>query len=370
MDRRRRKPLLFAAAAATPIILNLCLICSLLLLSKYTETPGHALAIGLSAAGVIQFAWLVVALRRAGIALRLPRPRLTPRVKHMLIIIAPAALGAGIAQVNLVLDIIIASLLPEGAISFLYYADRINQLPLGVIGVAVGTALLPLLSRQLRSGEYEVAQHSQNRAIEGALLLTLPASAALMIMAEPLISVLFERGAFNNIATAASADALVAYAAGLPSFVMIKILVVGYFARQDTKTPVKIAMLCLVVNLFFNLVLMIPLGHVGIALATTLSGWLNAVLLAAGLHRRGYFIADSRLRSRIPRMFLATVAMLFGLWAIIGLLEPPDRSLGVGVGSIFALIISGVVIYALSARFLGAAYYADIKGFIKSEKNN
>ena len=360
----------FAAAAATPIILNLTLIGALLGLSQWTETPAHALAIGVSAAGVLQFAWLIVALRHAGIALRLPRPRLTPRVKHMLIIIAPAALGAGVAQINLVVDVIIASLLPEGAISYLYYADRINQLPLGVIGVAVGTALLPLLSRQLRAAEDEAAGRAQNRAIEGALLLTLPAAAALMIVAEPAISVLFERGAFSPAASLATADALIAYAAGLPSFVMIKVLVPGYFARQDTKTPVRIAIICLTVNVALNLILMGPLGHVGIALATSLSGWLNAALLARGLHRRGYFTADRRLRRRLPRMALATAAMGLALWAVSGALAGPlGASLGTGIGSLLALIATGILVYGLAARAFGAAYVSDLKGLWRPRKN-
>jgi putative peptidoglycan lipid II flippase len=360
----------FAAAAATPIILNLTLIGALLGLSHVTETPGHALAIGVSAAGVLQFAWLIVALRRAGIALRLLRPRLTPRVKRMLILIAPAALGAGVAQINLLVDVIIASLLPEGAVSYLYYADRINQLPLGVIGVAVGTALLPLLSRQLRASEDEAAGHAQNRAIEGALLITLPAAAALMIIAEPAISVLFERGAFSAAAAAASADALIAYAAGLPSFVMIKVLVPGYFARQDTRTPVRIAIICLTMNIAFNLILMGPLGHVGIALATTLSGWLNAALLARGLHQRGYFTADKRLRQRMPRMLLATAAMAAALWALSAALAGPlGASLGTGVGSLLALIFTGILVYGLVARATGAAYVADIKAFLRADKS-
>ena len=360
----------FAAAAATPIILNLCLIGALLGLSHWTETPGHALAIGVSGAGVLQFAWLIIALRRAGIALRLPRPRLTPRVKHMLVIIAPAALGAGVAQVNLVVDIIIASLLPEGAVSFLYYADRVNQLPLGVIGVAVGTALLPLLSRQLRAAEDEAAGASQNRAIEGALLLTLPAAAALMIIADAAISVLFERGAFTPATTAASADALIAYAAGLPAFVMIKVLVPGYFARQNTKTPVRIAIVCLVVNVGFNLALMGPLGHVGIALATTLSGWLNAALLAHGLHRRGYFTADARLCRRLPRMLLATAAMTAALWAVSEALSGPiGDSLGSGVGSLIALMVTGILAYGGVALLFGATRLSDLKGFLRSHDN-
>lgn len=359
----------FAAAASAPIILNLCLISALLGLSQWTDTPGHALAIGVSGAGVLQFAWLIIALRTAGIALRLPRPKLTPRVKRMLIIIAPAALGAGVAQINLVVDVIIASLLPEGAVSFLYYADRVNQLPLGVIGVAVGTALLPLLSRQLQTKNNAAVIQSQNRAIEGALLLTLPAAAALIVIAEPTIYVLFERGEFNSIATNAAANALVAYAVGLPSFVLIKVLVPGYFARQDTKTPVYIAIFCLTVNVALNLLLMGPLGHVGIALATSLSGWLNAVILTIGLSRRGYFSIDQRLKSRLPRMILASLFMALALWGVSNLLSKTlASSLKESFPSLLALIITGIIVYGICARALGATYFSDLKGFWRSEK--
>ena len=243
----------FAAVAATPILLNLCLIGALLGLARWTETPGHALAVGVTVGGIVQFAWLIVASRRAGMSLRLRWPRLTPGVKRLLILAAPAALGAGVAQINLVVDIIIASLLPPGSVSYLYYADRVNQLPLGVVGVAVGTALLPLLSRQLRAGETDDAANSLNRAIEMALLLAIPAAVALVVIASPVIAVLFERGAFGVAESDATAGALIAYAAGLPAFVLIKVLVPGYFARQDTRTPVRIAVLCLVVNVALNL---------------------------------------------------------------------------------------------------------------------
>ena len=356
----------FAAAAATPILLNLCLIAALLGLARFTETPGHALAYGISAAGIVQFVWLVVACRRAGMVLRLPRPRLTPRVKRLLVIIAPAALGAGVAQVNLVVDVIIASLLPEGSISYLYYADRVNQLPLGVVGVAVGTALLPLLARQLRAGQAEAAAHSQNRAIEVALLLTVPAGAALMVMAGPVIAVLFERGAFDAAASAASASALVAYAAGLPAFVLIKVLTPGFFARADTKTPVRIAIVCLLVNVGLNLALMIPLGHVGIALATTLAGWLNAALLVRGLYRRGYFAADPRLLRRLPRIVLAAALMAAVLWLMVWQLESILAGpLELRVGALAALIVAGLASYGLCVRVFGAAYFGDLKSLTR-----
>ena len=285
----------FAAAAATPIILNIALIGALLGATPFLPTPGHALAWGVAAAGVVQFLWLIFACRRAGMNFPLSRPRLTPGVRRLLRLMLPGAVGAGVVQINLLIDIVIASLLPTGAISYLYYADRVNQLPLGVVGVAIGTALLPLLSRQLREGATQDARNSMNRGIEIALLLTVPAAAALLVIAEPIVSVLFERGAFDAATSEATAYALMAYAAGLPAYVLIKVLGPGFFARHDTTTPVKIAVVCVLVNVILNLTLIRFLAHVGIALATALSAWLNAMLLAWVLRRRGRVMAPYRI---------------------------------------------------------------------------
>lgn len=356
----------FAAAAATPILLNVCLILSLVVLSRWTDTPGHALAIGVSIAGIVQFIWLIVACERVGIRLRLLWPRLTPRVRRLLVLAAPAAVGAGVAQINLVVDIIIASFLPEGSVSFLYYADRINQLPLGVVGVAVGTALLPLLSRQLRAGETDAAMDSQNRALEGALLLTLPATAALIVVGGPVVSVLFERGAFTLGNTSATAQALTAFAAGLPAFVVIKVLAPAYFARQDTRTPVRIAVLCLATNVALNLALMGPLGHVGIALATSLSGWLNAGLLGLGLYRRGHLRLDKRLRRRSLGFVGASVVMAAALSAIATALENPlGGSLSFKIGALLALVVAGVSVYFGVARACGVFHPAEFRALFR-----
>ena len=358
----------FAAVAATPILLNLCLIAALLGLSRWTETPGHALAIGVTVGGIVQFVWLVVAASRAGMALRLRRPKLTPGVRRLLVIAAPAALGAGVAQVNLVIDIIIASLLPPGSVSFLYYADRVNQLPLGVVGVAVGTALLPLLSRQLRAGAAAEAAKSLNRAIEIALLLALPAAVALVVIAGPVIVVLFERGAFGPGESAAAAGALVAYAGGLPAFVLIKVLAPAYFARQDTRTPVRIAVLCLLVNVALNLILMGPLAHVGIALATTLAGWLNVALLAAGLARRGFLRPDARLRRRIPRLVAACAGMAAVLWGVnLGLESLLAESVGLRIPALAALVGTGLASYAVLAGVTGTVCPSELRGLLRRQ---
>ena len=278
----------FAAAAATPILLNLGLIGAMLALAPLTPTPAHALAWGVAGSGMAQFLWLLWRCDRAGVRLRLPRPRLTTHVRLLIRRILPLAIGVGVYQINLLIDTVVASLLPAGSISYLYFADRVTQLPLGVVGVAVGTALLPLLSRQLRAGEAEAAAHNQNRALEFSCLLSLPAAVALIVIAEPAIAVLFERGAFGPAEVRAASAALAVYAVGIPAYVMVKALAPGYFARGDTATPVKISVACLVVNLVLNLVLMGPFKHVGIAMATAVSAWLNAGLLAAILGRRGF----------------------------------------------------------------------------------
>ena len=214
----------FAAAAATPILLNLFLIAALLLIRHFAWHDGRALAWAVTAAGLAQFLWLMFSCARAGLALRLPRPRLTPEVRRTLAIMGPAAIGAGVTQINLLISTALASFLPGGSVSYLYYADRLNQLPLGVVGIAVGTAILPPLSRQLRLGDRAGAVATQNRGLELALLLTLPAAVALAVLAQPIFAVLFQRGAFSPADTAATAAALAAYAAGLPAFVLVKVL--------------------------------------------------------------------------------------------------------------------------------------------------
>lgn len=352
----------FAAAAATPIILNLCLIAAILGLSPFVETPGHALAWGVAIAGAAQFVWLMWACHRADFDLRLLRPRLSPRVKRLLILMLPGVIGAGVVQINLLIDVVIASLLPRGSVSFLYYADRVNQLPLGVIGVAVGTALLPLLSRQLREGDDSAAAGSMNRALEFALLLTVPGAAALIVMPDLVVSVLFERGAFGATETAATAAALAAYAAGLPAYVLIKVLAPGFFAREDTATPVKVAAFCVLINLVLNLILMGPFLHVGIAIATVISAWINAGLLGFLLMRRGHFATDSRLHRAVPRTLLASAAMAAAIWFAMGALREIAGTDAFQQAVVLAvLVVLGLGVFAVAAIVFGAARPADIK---------
>ncbi len=352
----------FQAAAAAPILLNIVLISALVLLRDRFATTGHALAWGVAAAGAAQFVMLVFATRGAGMALGLPRPRLTPKVRRVLRLMVPGAIGAGVVQINLVIDVILASTLPVGSISYLYYADRVNQLPLGVVGVAVGIALLPLLSRQVRAGDDQAAHNSQNRAIELSLLLTVPAAAALIAIAGPVVSVLFQRGEFDAASALATSRALTAFAIGLPAYVLIKALGPGFFAREDTATPVKIAAAAVVFNVVAALVLMQFIAHVGIALATALSAWGNAGALGFLLHRRGFLVPDARLKRSVPRIVFAAVFMAVSLWfAAAWLAEPLAGTLVIKTAALAALVIGGLVLFAGLAQITGAANLGELR---------
>jgi putative peptidoglycan lipid II flippase len=356
----------FAAAAATPILLNVSLIAAVLLAAPLMPTAGHALAWGVAAAGVLQLLWMMAHCARAGIRLRLRRPRLTPRVSALLRRALPVAVGAGLYQVNLLIDTVLASLLPSGSVSYLFYADRVNQLPLGVVGVAVGTALLPLLSRQVRAGHEAAANHSQNRALEFALLLTLPAAVALLMTAEPLVMVLFQRGAFGDAETAKTAAAVSVLATGLPAYILIKALAPGFFAREDTATPVKIAAAAMAINVAVALILMGPLLHVGIAAATSVAAWVNAVLLAVVLRRRGHLQIDGRLKQRFPRLVIASAVMGGVLIAVeIGLagwlVADPLRK----AAALAALVLAGLISFAAAAEVIGAAGWKDVQSVLR-----
>lgn len=355
----------FAAAAGTPVLLNLTAMAGMWVLIPYTETPGHALAWGTFAAGVVQFAWLAYSVRKAGFPLRLRAPKLTPEVRLLGRRIVPGALGAGVYQVNLVINTMIASTVANGAVSYLNYADRVNQLPLGVVGIAVGTALLPLLTRQLKAGEMEAARESQNRAMEFALLLTLPAAAALMAMAAPVIRLLFERGSFGPAETAATAAALVAFATGLPAFVLVKVLVPGFFAREDTRTPVKVAGATMVLNIALNLALVGPLAHVGMALSTSLAAWFNVVALAVILRRRGFFAVDARLRSRAPRIIAAALVMGGAVWGLERLAAPHMGGFVMTLAGVAGLVTVGLIAYGLACQLLGAARLSELRKMMR-----
>ena len=351
----------FAAAAGAPVLFNVLSMGSLFALSPFVATPGHALAVGATASGVAQFALVWFAAVRAGMPLRIvARPSLAPEVRAVLRKMVPGLIGAGVTQLNLAVDVIIASLLPAGAVSYLYYADRVGQLPLGVIGAAIGTAMLPLLVKQLRGGLPLSAHRTMNRAVELSLALTLPAAAAQAVLAWPIIAGLFERGAFGPEATVATVSALVAYALGLPAFVLVKAFVPGFFARGDTATPVRIGLFAVGMNLALNLALTPFLLHVGIALATSLSAWANAALLAWLLRRRGLWRADRRLRTRLPRLLLATAAMAAVLLALRWAIGAPEGH-APRLATLALYVAAGLATYFGTAHALGGLSLGELR---------
>lgn len=335
----------YAAAAAAPIMLNVVLILALAAGAPLIGHPGAVLAWAVFGAGMLQLIWLVWACGRAGMVLRLPRPRLTPAVRRLLLLMLPAAGSAGVIHINLLIGNIIASHQP-GAVSYLYYADRLYQLPLGVIGIAVGVVLLPELARRLRGGDTEAAHTVHNQAIAFAMLLTLPAAGALVVLAGPLVAVLFERGAFGDPAAQATAAAVVAFSAGLPAYVLVKVLTPGFFAREDTATPLVCAAAGVAVNVALSLILFGAIGHVGIALATAAAAWIQVVLLGAILIRRGLLAVDPTLTGRLTGLVAATLGMMLalraGLWAAQNALHGGFVS---RAGATACLVLGGATIY-------------------------
>ncbi|MFN8929605.1 MAG: murein biosynthesis integral membrane protein MurJ [Alphaproteobacteria bacterium] len=339
----------FAAPAANPILLNLVMILGMLFLTHYTETPAHALAVSVFIAGIVQLLWLIAICRRNDMLPSLVVPRLTSRVKTMLLLMAPAALGSGVQQLNLLVDVIIASHIPD-AVSYLYYADRITELPIGMIGVAVGTAMLPLMSRQIREGRQEEARASMNRGIEIVLLFGIPSTLALLALAEQVIRVLYMHGAFTAEDMLATMLALMAFTVGLPAFLLVKIFAPGFFASHDTKTPLKIALLCVVINLVLNLTLIHILAHVGMALATSIAGWVNAILMARILYKRGVFVPDAALKRRLWRMFFASKIMVLAILLLNYFLWPLyHEHMIIRSVTLTGVIAFGMAIYGICA---------------------
>jgi putative peptidoglycan lipid II flippase len=286
---------------------------------------------------------------------RLRLPRLTAGVRHLWSLAVPGILAGGIIQINIVIGTMIASLAP-GAVSYLYYADRIYQLPLGIVGIAIGIVLLPDLSRQLRAGRMDIVDHLQNRSLEFSMALTLPAAVALVVMATPIIDVLFQRASFGATDTAATAAALSAFAIGLPAFVLVKVFSPGFFAREDTRTPMIFAGVSVAANVAVSLALFPFLAHVGIAIATSLAGWINAGLLAGTLARRGQFTADPTVRKRLPLLAAASVMMGLCLYAAMWLLAESlaAPSLAVRAGAVGVLVVFGMAVFAVFCQLTGA----------------
>ena len=304
----------FAVPAATPIFLNISLIGCAVFLSPLLSPSVLGLAIGVLVAGIIQLLVQLPSLFSAGL---LPKPSLQsdhPGVAKILRLMVPALFGVSVSQINLLLDTVLASFLVSGSVSWLYYSDRLMELPLGVIAIAVSTVILPKLSREFTHSDAKASQETQTWAIWVVMVLGLPCALVLAVFGELILSTLFQYGAMSALDIQAASDSLAAYAAGLPAFMLIKVLAPHYFSRQDTGTPVKIGLLAMVVNMIFNLILVWHLEHVGLALATSLSAWINALLLLWCLHKRNWYCIDGIPIKKIFQLGLGLLLMAQVAW--------------------------------------------------------
>jgi putative peptidoglycan lipid II flippase len=346
----------FAVPAATPIFLNLSLIGSALFLAPLVSPSVMGLAIGVAIAGFVQLLIQIPPLMAAGL---LPKPSLQadhPGVSKILKLMVPALFGVSVSQINLLLDTVLASLLVSGSVSWLYYSDRLMELPLGVIAIAVSTVILPKLSREFAQDDVNASRQTQSWAIWVVLVLGLPCAAALAVFGELILSTLFQYGAMTVSDIEASALSLMAYAAGLPAFMMIKVLAPHYFAHQDTKTPVKIGLIAMTSNMVFNLILLWSLDHVGLALATSLSAWVNAALLLRGLHQRGWYEVRGLPWKQIMQIALALIVMVQVAWWAPNAAVLAEYAVLERVGWTAILLVVSGLLYLVALRLTGIRY--------------
>ncbi|MCZ8370781.1 MAG: murein biosynthesis integral membrane protein MurJ [Porphyrobacter sp.] len=347
----------FGPGAAAPILLNIFLISAIIIGDRLRGGTGNdvivvkALAIAVALSGMAQLAYLAHATRRAGVRLKVTWPRFTPEVKRLGMLILPATFGAGIYQISQLVDTFFATSLPQGSLTLLKLADRLNQMPLGIVGIALGTAILPMLSRHIHTGDNTEAQRLQGNAFEIATLLTLPAATALAVCAPAFCTAFFVGGKFTAADGALMANIVVALVAGLPAYVIVKVLNPGFFAREDTRTPVWTALASLIFNIAVNLYVVQRYGIVGLAGATAASASLNCALLYVMLHKRGWFHFTPKLASRVARQLVATGVMTAVLWYLVPLME--DRYGGNLIERVWSL---AVLVAAGGAVFFGVAF--------------
>tara|TARA_B100001121_G_scaffold302936_1_gene316199 strand:- start:27 stop:1253 length:1227 start_codon:yes stop_codon:yes gene_type:complete len=336
----------FAAGAFAPAILNISFILSLFILTPLLPSAGHALSYGVLIGGVLQFLFLY----RAVLNFYRPRlriPVLNEKLKKFFTLFLPGLVGSGVIQLNIVVGTIIASFLPVGAISHIYYADRLNQLPLAIFGIALGIVLLPSLSKAIKRANQETIDNIQNRSLEFSLLISLPSAIGLFILAEPIIYILFERGAFLQEDTFYTSKVLGYFALGLPAYIIIKVLVSCFFAREDTKTPLYISIVSVITNVVLSLLLIESMREMGIALATAISAWLNALLLYFFLAIRNHMQFDNLLLKNSIKILINSAILFAGVYLLNGLLFTNISENSVLLNSILLLlmIFLAIIIY-------------------------
>jgi putative peptidoglycan lipid II flippase len=349
----------FAAPAFSPVILNLVFLCGLVGLVQFVEWRGVALACCVAVAGFLQLGVLWWVCLRAGLPVALTKPVFDPGFKRLLILMGPGVVAAGIQQINLLVGGIVASF-QQGAMSYIYYADRIYQLPLGMIGIAFGMVLLPEITRLLNSDKEGEARATMVSGLELAMIVTVPAAIALMVIPQEIIAVIFERGTFTNSDSLQTGRALGAFAVGLPGYVLIKVLQPGYFARENTKSPMWMAGITVLVNIVFSLLLFPFFGHVGIAIATSISAWVNVVLLWVGL--RGFVTLEKENWRRLVGMVVASLVMALGLLGAKALMTGwLDAGPWARAASTAILVGVGATIYGIGVLLLKVTSLSELK---------
>jgi len=356
---------IFGMPAAAPVLLNMTFLVGLLIFSGVSGIKGNPVKYANVAAwcvfiaGFLQLGALYLTCLRKGLRIKLCKPKISPKIKKLFLLMGPGVLAAGIQQINLLVGSVIASF-REGAISYLYYSERVYQLPLGMIGVGLGVILLPEVTRRLRGGDEKGAVKSMNRGVELAMLLTIPASIALILIPYPIISTLFQHGAFTKEDATLTAYSLGGFALGIPGYVLVKVLQPGYFARENTKTPMLIAGATVLVNIVFSLILFGPFGHIGIAISTSIAAWVNVTLLMYGL--KNFWKPDARLKSRLPRIVTASLIMGLSLWILNNIIEEMfTQGFWLRITGLLILVVSGAAIYFLAAIKLKASSLNELK---------
>ncbi|MCI4662672.1 MAG: murein biosynthesis integral membrane protein MurJ [Neomegalonema sp.] len=354
----------FAAAAGAPILLNLTMIAGMGLAWSLGGSVGHYLSVSVLIAGILQFALVYHAAARAGMRLGFKAPVWTPELKRLLAIGVPAAIAGGVTQLNILIGTVVASFF-DGAVAWLTYADRLYQLPLGVVGVAIGVALLPELSRCLRADDQAGSGSALNAALQFSLLLTLPAAVALSVIGEAIVALLYARGAFGEMDVAATSQALFYFALGLPAYVLNKVFSPIYFANEDTKTPLRYAVISMVVNTAMSIGLAFAIGWLAIPIATAAAAWVNVLLLWIGVEDKNAYRITVRTQRRLLAAACASVIMGSVLYLVGAHMQDQVADPLLRIPAVLGLVALGMAVYAACAFALGAVSPSQIRSMLR-----
>lgn len=352
----------FAAMAASPIILNVIMILAMYFIGENQPEKAVVTAWSMTIGGVLQLIVIIYFVCKKQVFPKIMMPKLTNDTKKFFKNLGPAALGSGVTQINLWVGTIIATSIP-GAVSMIYYADRLVQLPISLIGVSIGIVILPTLSRYFKSGNKKAAITTQNRALEISMLLSLPCTAVILALAEPMIYILFERGEFKPADTISTTPGLITLAIGMPAYVMNKIMIPCFFAVEDTKTPVRISIMCVIINVVGNLILIRYIGYFGITLSTAITAWVNIALLTLFARRKKIFEFDDLIKIRSLKLVLSSIFLYVFLEAVAGLstslLYSTSKLVSLSVFS--GILLAGCLIYLYSLHITKAYTINDLK---------